>query len=369
MVRPSQQSPMIEPSLIEAAHVAVIVADDDRRYVHANAAACDLLRDRELIGMRVEESTGTPPDQAEQAWPLPPGRRAVGTFPSRAPSGATCPTSRSRTSPPAGTSRSSSRSAATGTGSRSSQRERQVVALVAGGATGRRGRPGALGHRRDRRDPHPQRDAPAGRAQPLASGDAGDPAPRDRAGRHRRLATRAGQCPRRERLRPHLRPRARHGSGPRPRDRHGRLPGPGRARARRRLHDPAGRRRERAGRGARRERDRGRPGRPRRWPPCSTRRRSGSARSARRARQQRGALGQRRLRRDGRRVARRPLRGQRARAGAALVRAGAAPSARRAAAGSSASRAASRSGRCSASCPTRPRRRRWRCSCASSRPR
>ena len=61
---------MIEPSLIDGAHVAVVVADDDRRYVHANPAACDLLgvAREDLIGMRVEEITGTPPERIEQAW-------------------------------------------------------------------------------------------------------------------------------------------------------------------------------------------------------------------------------------------------------------------------------------------------------------
>jgi len=82
---------MIEPSLIDEAQVAVVVADDDRRYVHANAAACDLLAvsREELIGMRIEEITGTPAEQSVQAWMR--FREAgvmVGTFPIPSPVGA-----------------------------------------------------------------------------------------------------------------------------------------------------------------------------------------------------------------------------------------------------------------------------------------
>ena len=81
---------MIEPSLIDAASVAIVVADDDRRYVDANAAACDLLgiSHDELIGMRVEEITGTPADAIGTAWAD--FRRAgvlVGTFPVPSPVG------------------------------------------------------------------------------------------------------------------------------------------------------------------------------------------------------------------------------------------------------------------------------------------
>ena len=81
---------MIEPSLIDEASVAVVVADDDRRYVDANAAACDLLgiSHDELIGMRVEEITGTSADRIEEAFAG--FRRAgvlVGTFPIPSPVG------------------------------------------------------------------------------------------------------------------------------------------------------------------------------------------------------------------------------------------------------------------------------------------
>jgi DNA-binding CsgD family transcriptional regulator len=132
---------MIEPSLIDGAHVAVVVADDDRRYVHANAAACDLLgmAHEDLIGMRVEEITGTPPDQVDEVW-----RRfldagvLVGTFPIPSPVG------------PRNVPYISIADISPGRhlaifiperGNRDwqplSQREREVVALVAGGATGR----------------------------------------------------------------------------------------------------------------------------------------------------------------------------------------------------------------------------------------
>ena len=76
--RYGQARSVIEPSLIDEASVAVVVADDDRRYVDANAAACDLLgiSHDELIGMRVEEITGTPADAIEKVWAgLPPRRR------------------------------------------------------------------------------------------------------------------------------------------------------------------------------------------------------------------------------------------------------------------------------------------------------
>jgi DNA-binding CsgD family transcriptional regulator len=132
---------MIEPSLIDQGSVAVVVAGDDRRYLHANAAAAVLLGIPldQLIGMRVEEVTGTPAEEAEAAW-----RRfldagvMVGTFPLLSPVGPRnvpfisiadvvpgrhvaifIPEPDGRPWQPL------------------SQRERQVVALVAGGATGR----------------------------------------------------------------------------------------------------------------------------------------------------------------------------------------------------------------------------------------
>ena len=141
MVKAAQQSTMIEPTLIDEGRVAVVVADDDRRYVHANAAACALLgiEREELIGMRVEEVTGTPPERAAEAW-----RRfrtagvLVGTFPVPSPVG------------PRNVPYITIADVAPGRhlailiperGERDwqplSQREREVVALVAGGATGR----------------------------------------------------------------------------------------------------------------------------------------------------------------------------------------------------------------------------------------
>ena len=132
---------MFEPSLIDEARVAIVVADDDRRYVHANAAACELLgvpRD-ELIGMRTEEITGTPPEQIGEVW-----RRfreagvMVGTYPVPSPVGPRnvpyisiadiAPGRHLAIFIPARTERD---------WQPLSQREREVVALVAGGATGR----------------------------------------------------------------------------------------------------------------------------------------------------------------------------------------------------------------------------------------
>jgi len=132
---------MIEPSLIDEALVAVVVADDDRRYVHANSAACDLLgvAREELIGMRIEEITGTPADRAAEAFHR--FREAgvtVGTFPLPSPVG---PRNVPYISIP---DVSPGRHLAIFLPERGerdwqplSQRERQVVALVAGGATGR----------------------------------------------------------------------------------------------------------------------------------------------------------------------------------------------------------------------------------------
>ena len=132
---------MIAPSLIDEESVAVVVADDDRRFVHANTAACDQLGidHDDLIGMRVEEITGTPPDQVAEAW-----RRfreagvQVGTFPVPNPVG-------SRNVPFISIADvAPGRHVAifipnhdSGDWKPLSQREREVVALVAGGATGR----------------------------------------------------------------------------------------------------------------------------------------------------------------------------------------------------------------------------------------
>lgn len=132
---------MIEPNLIDQESVAVVVADDDRRYVHANAAACVLLgiAHDELIGMRTEEITGTPPDEIEAVWSR--FRAAgvlVGTFPLPSPVGPrnvpyiavadVMPGRHLAIFIPARADRS---------WQPLSQREREVVALVARGATGR----------------------------------------------------------------------------------------------------------------------------------------------------------------------------------------------------------------------------------------
>ena len=132
---------VIEPSLIDREHVAVVVTDDERRYVHANAAACDLLgiAHDDLIGMRTEEVTGTPASEVDAVWSrFRDAGVLVGTFPLPSPVGprnvpyiAVADVSPGRhiaifipTRTP-------------GTWQSLSQREREVVALVAGGATGR----------------------------------------------------------------------------------------------------------------------------------------------------------------------------------------------------------------------------------------
>ena len=127
--------------MIDEEDIAVVVADDERRFVHANTAACALLgieRD-ELIGMRVEEITGPPTEEIEANWGgLHDGGVLVGTFPLRGPVGvrqipyiAVADVTPGR--------HLAILIPARGAGSWQplSQREREVVALVAGGATGR----------------------------------------------------------------------------------------------------------------------------------------------------------------------------------------------------------------------------------------
>ena len=132
---------MFEPSLIDGTRVAVVVADDERRYVHANAAACDLLGvpHEQLIGMRTEEITGTPTDQVEEVW-----RRfrdagvLAGTFPIPSPVGPrNVPYIAIADVPPGRHLAIFIPERDDGAWQPLSQREREVVALVAGGATGR----------------------------------------------------------------------------------------------------------------------------------------------------------------------------------------------------------------------------------------
>jgi DNA-binding CsgD family transcriptional regulator len=132
---------VIEPSLIDRDSVAVIVADDDRRYVHANAAACELIgiAHDDLIGMRTEEVSGTPADEVEAVWAR--FREAgvlVGTFPFPSPVGPRhVPYIAVADVTPGRHLAIFIPSRADGSWQPLSQREREVVALVAGGATGR----------------------------------------------------------------------------------------------------------------------------------------------------------------------------------------------------------------------------------------
>ena len=132
---------MIEPNLIDQDSVAVVVADDDRRYVHANTAACELLgvAHDDLIGMRTEEITGTPPDEVGAVWAR--FRRSgvlVGTFPLPSPVGPrNVPYIAVADVAPGRHLAIFIPTHADGSWQPLSQREREVVALVAGGATGR----------------------------------------------------------------------------------------------------------------------------------------------------------------------------------------------------------------------------------------
>ena len=132
---------MIEPTLIDRQRIAVVVAGDDRRYVAANAAACELLGvpPDKIVGMRVEDVTGTSGSHADDAWrEFRAAGVMVGTTEIRSPVGPRnvpfisvadvtpghhlaifIPERETRGWRPL------------------SHREREVVALVAGGATGR----------------------------------------------------------------------------------------------------------------------------------------------------------------------------------------------------------------------------------------
>ena len=132
---------VIEPTLIDEEDVAVVVADDERRFVHANTAACSLfgIEHDELIGMRVEEITGTPPEQLGASWGrLREAGVLVGTFPLRSPVGVRqIPYIAVADVTPGRHLASLIPARADGSWKPLSQREREVVALVAGGATGR----------------------------------------------------------------------------------------------------------------------------------------------------------------------------------------------------------------------------------------
>ena len=127
--------------MIDQDGVAVVVADDDRRYVHANSAACELLgiAHDDLIGMRTEEVTGTPAGEIEGVWAR--FREAgvlVGTFPLPSPVGPRyVPYVAVADVTPGRHLAIFLPTRANGTWQPLSQREREVVALVAGGATGR----------------------------------------------------------------------------------------------------------------------------------------------------------------------------------------------------------------------------------------
>ncbi|HEX7222335.1 MAG TPA: LuxR C-terminal-related transcriptional regulator [Candidatus Limnocylindrales bacterium] len=132
---------MIDPGMIDKESVAVVVADDDRRYVHANPAACGLLgiTHDELIGMRTEEVTGTPAGEIETVWAR--FREAgvlAGTFPLPSPVGPrNVPYIAVADVTPGRHVAIFLPTRGNGSWQPLSQREREVVALVAGGATGR----------------------------------------------------------------------------------------------------------------------------------------------------------------------------------------------------------------------------------------
>jgi DNA-binding CsgD family transcriptional regulator len=132
---------MLDPGYIDRAAVAVVIADDERRCVEADDAACALigLPREAIVGTRLDEVTGDGRTEAERRW-----RRmraegvAVGTLRLHGPDGVRgvrfiavadvspgrhvsiwMPDPERRGWEPL------------------SQREREVVALVAGGATGR----------------------------------------------------------------------------------------------------------------------------------------------------------------------------------------------------------------------------------------
>jgi len=132
---------VLDPSRIRGESVGVVVADDARRYVDANPAACALLgRPRSaIVGARIEEVTGTSAAVAERRWErflakgvavgvfTPPGRAGAREVQYIAVADVAEGRHLSVWVPPPEPEG----------WQRLSQREREVVSLVAAGATGR----------------------------------------------------------------------------------------------------------------------------------------------------------------------------------------------------------------------------------------
>ena len=127
--------------MIDPETVAIVVADDDRRYVHANPAACELLgiAHDDLIGMRTEEVTGTPAGEIEAVWSrFRDAGVLAGTFPLPSPVGPrNVPFIAVADVTPGRHLAIFLPARANGSWQPLSQREREVVGLVALGATGR----------------------------------------------------------------------------------------------------------------------------------------------------------------------------------------------------------------------------------------